>query len=508
MAITYSYPLGTPKLTDTVLGVQYEEMKDPAVKNFSIDSIVTLAVEEIGNITQGPTGPQGPTGAQGVQGNPGTPGAVGPAGLEWQGAWNKNNSYIEDDAVSFSGASYFCILAIEGSTLNQNPPNDATHWALLAAQGAQGIQGVQGATGSQGPAGTISYTEGSLNTNSSAIAGNPTTPTGKITKNFTRAYVTSSTNNFIGLSNIGKNTGDFYVVQNKSTTLDLVVIPVDGAEFLQPNGFSSQVNFTVKANTYARFTLADNNSGSAKTFMVEVIKPLGAAPTLQQVTNEGANSYGNTINLKNTSISDSTIQFNVSDFFEPFIKVENAGVGSSGHFTKLGSSTIEFDGSGDYNTILAAGAGLNNTVTLPSESGTLALTSDIVTKIVKTTITQAQILQMYTTPIPILNSTTTGIAKIPLNIFCKRSGTGTAYTIASNQFSLVSNSGSTFSLALNNNILSSTVPVSYTNFNFNGNFQIAVGADNEIYKLGFYTSNPTGGTGDMDVYVTYIEITL
>jgi hypothetical protein len=98
-----------------------------------------------------------------------------------------------------------------------------------------------------------------------------------------------------------------------------------------------------------------------------------AAPTLQQVTNEGANSYGNTINLKNTSISDSTIQFNVGDFFEPFIKVENLGVGSFGRFTKLGSSTIEFDGNGDYNTILEVGVGSNNTVTLPSETGTLAL---------------------------------------------------------------------------------------------------------------------------------------
>jgi len=42
MAISYSYPMGTPKLTDTVLGVQYEEMKDPAVKNFSINDIAAL----------------------------------------------------------------------------------------------------------------------------------------------------------------------------------------------------------------------------------------------------------------------------------------------------------------------------------------------------------------------------------------------------------------------------------------------------------------------------------
>jgi hypothetical protein len=43
--------MGTPKLTDTVLGVQYEEMKDPAVKNFSINDIVVLAVEEFGSLT-------------------------------------------------------------------------------------------------------------------------------------------------------------------------------------------------------------------------------------------------------------------------------------------------------------------------------------------------------------------------------------------------------------------------------------------------------------------------
>ena len=47
MAISYSYPMGTPKLTDTVLGVQYEEAKDPAVKNFSINDIVTLTIDEI-----------------------------------------------------------------------------------------------------------------------------------------------------------------------------------------------------------------------------------------------------------------------------------------------------------------------------------------------------------------------------------------------------------------------------------------------------------------------------
>jgi hypothetical protein len=103
----------------------------------------------------------------------------------------------------------------------------------------------------------------------------------------------------------------------------------------------------------------------------------GATPTLQEVTDEGADAYGNTINLKNSISSDSLIQFNVDDAFEPYIKVENLGAGSAGHSTILGSSTIEFEGNGDYNTIIQAGVGLDNIVSLPSETGTLALTSDI-----------------------------------------------------------------------------------------------------------------------------------
>jgi hypothetical protein len=95
-------------------------------------------------------GSQGP---QGVEGPAGPPGPVGPAGLEWQGTWNKNTSYVEDDAVGYGGASYFCILDVPGSILNDNPDVDTTHWALLASQGAIGPQGVQGPTGPQGAAG-------------------------------------------------------------------------------------------------------------------------------------------------------------------------------------------------------------------------------------------------------------------------------------------------------------------------------------------------------------------
>jgi hypothetical protein len=92
-------------------------------------------------------GAQGP---QGVQGPAGPLGPVGPAGLNWQGAWVSETSYVADDAVGYGGASYFCILATSGTT---TPNLATTNWALLASQGAQGIQGVQGPTGAQGASG-------------------------------------------------------------------------------------------------------------------------------------------------------------------------------------------------------------------------------------------------------------------------------------------------------------------------------------------------------------------
>ena len=100
--------------------------------------------------SQGSQGPQGPAGPQGVQGPAGPLGPVGPAGLNWQGAWASGTPYVADDAVGYSGASYFCILATSGTTA---PDLDTTHWALLASQGAQGIQGVQGPAGAQGSSG-------------------------------------------------------------------------------------------------------------------------------------------------------------------------------------------------------------------------------------------------------------------------------------------------------------------------------------------------------------------
>lgn len=85
------------------------------------------------------TGAQGPIGPQGV------PGPVGPAGLNWQGVWSAGGIYAVDDAVSYGGASWFCINPVGPSATTPN--SDPTNWALLASQGATGPQGPQGIAG-------------------------------------------------------------------------------------------------------------------------------------------------------------------------------------------------------------------------------------------------------------------------------------------------------------------------------------------------------------------------
>jgi hypothetical protein len=158
MAIVYSYPEATPTLSDTVLGTKFDDNGNPT-KSFSISDIINLAVGTIPSGAPGPQGVQGvqgPAGSQGIQGVQGStgpqgvPGPVGPAGLNWQGSWVSGTSYVEDDAVGYSGASYFCILDTSGTT---NPAADTTHWALLAAEGLQGPAGATGSAGATGPAG-------------------------------------------------------------------------------------------------------------------------------------------------------------------------------------------------------------------------------------------------------------------------------------------------------------------------------------------------------------------
>jgi hypothetical protein len=139
-------------------------------------------------------------------------------------------------------------------------------------------------------------------------------------------------------------------------------------------------------------------------------------------------------------------------------------------------------------------------------SGNLVISGSSVTKVLKTTITSAQILSLFDTPITVLDSTDPLTIKLPINIWIQRKA-GDAYTLAAASFLLVNDIGGNVTGNLNPNPLTGSSVGFFTSaYTITQN---SSGSDrNALYKLKASTGNPTGGTGDIDVYVTYIEITL
>lgn len=127
-------------------------------------------------------------------------------------------------------------------------------------------------------------------------------------------------------------------------------------------------------------------------------------------------------------------------------------------------------------------------------------------KVLKTTITSSQILTLFDTPVTVLDSSEPTTIKLPLNIWCQRQP-GSAYTLAAASFLLVNDAGSNVSGNLNPNPLTGT-EIGFFTSAYSITQNLAGGDRNNLYKLKAASGNPTGGTGNLDVYVTYIEITL
>ena len=53
--------------------------------------------------------------------------------MNWQGEYSTLTAYLVDDAVSYNGSSYLCILASSG-----NLPTNTTYWSILAEKGLDG----------------------------------------------------------------------------------------------------------------------------------------------------------------------------------------------------------------------------------------------------------------------------------------------------------------------------------------------------------------------------------
>ncbi len=140
----------------------------------------------------GATGATGATGPQGAKGDTGNTGATGPQGIQgikgdkgvnWKGAYSGSTAYIIDDAVSYNGSSYVCILASTG-----NLPTNTTYWNLMAQKGADGS-----GSGSGDVTGPASSTDNGIVRFDGL--------TGKIIQNSTNVVIDDSGNVGIGTTN-------------------------------------------------------------------------------------------------------------------------------------------------------------------------------------------------------------------------------------------------------------------------------------------------------------------
>lgn len=130
------------------------------------------------------------------------------------------------------------------------------------------------------------------------------------------------------------------------------------------------------------------------------------------------------------------------------------------------------------------------------------------TGVIKTTITSAEFLNMFSNPVTILNNLNfPGKFVYPLSIYIKRNA-GNAYTFSLPSISIIND--------FNTSITVSTISISpfqnttegYILQNLSVTQSISGASQNTMYKLRANGGNPTGGTGDLEVYLTYVAVTL
>ena len=216
MAIVNSYPIGTPKTNDLLVGTSMPDVNtdaDPITKNFPISNISTLIAAEIPQGVPGPAGADGADGANGANGTNGTNGTNGADGADGApGANGADGADGQDGAQGPAGADGTSInilgtkptvgdLPTTGNTVGDlwvidqsgggATAGDGYVWTDGGAwlnigplRGPQGIQGTTGPQGATGPAGTPGATGAQ---GPQGIQG-PTGPSGGVTS------VTAGTN--------------------------------------------------------------------------------------------------------------------------------------------------------------------------------------------------------------------------------------------------------------------------------------------------------------------------
>lgn len=127
------------------------------------------------------------------------------------------------------------------------------------------------------------------------------------------------------------------------------------------------------------------------------------------------------------------------------------------------------------------------------------------------TLNQAQVLSLNTTPYIILISNTPGIVRVPKSILIKRIGTsGTPYTIpGGNQLQILYGTEAASNLTLWTTPFTNSTGMTYSTIQINSQSTQTTNLENVSYRLNVYGGlNPTGGTGNFYIHVTYEEIIL
>jgi hypothetical protein len=130
-----------------------------------------------------------------------------------------------------------------------------------------------------------------------------------------------------------------------------------------------------------------------------------------------------------------------------------------------------------------------------------------VTGVQKTTITSAEVLTMFTSPVTVLTNSDPTRVKYPINVHVVRK-IGTAYTLNTNSFSLLNDANTVMTGNLNPSPLTNTEGYFQSSISVVQNLSSAGATSNATYKLRANGADPTDGTGDLDVYVTYVEFEL
>jgi hypothetical protein len=497
-------------------------------------NVVDYVDQEIANIEllEGPTGPTGPAGINGTagltgsQGPQGVAGPVGPAGLEWQGLWDADTAYVENDAVSFNGASWFCVVPIS-TTGNDNPETDTVTWVLLASQGAQGPQGPQGEPG------TVSIT-------SETLEGGLFNSASVLTKDTTILNITGGSESFYSLPNMStvvNPIGKQFLVYNPTFQGGIiggepgVTISIKTNESALINGVGSSTNFyNISNNTTVRFIYlgltnvggTDYQNWTAELFKVSRPKTNSSTITISSTgyvsINNDYNKFlptSNTFNnitlpinpLNNKYVKgDSIIIKNLSDTFN--LNVVN-GINID-HYNDNGiPSTTPYAISPKGIVRATLGDGYYWIIELINYENTFSEnTSNL--KELQTEITEAEILN-GTGFSKLLVPSIPGKLLVPTSIILYRKAGGTPYNITNpvrlfSSFSTGSSSlgGIAFDTVFQNSFQSTSIFSLSTNSS-------ALAIENSLRLTSGSVASPsviTGGTGNLVLCLTYMEITV